>query len=132
MWRKGIRPPRVKVAVSAQKQPKVYKAISNSLSVTFGSKNLTNSENSIPITAIWDKITFHASKGKVLVTDKIEEYIKQNNIYAEDSETEMAKFLEDRKNLHKWEIDFKDSFHCPISEGYAVSDWWSAIELIGN
>ena len=38
------------------------------------------------------------------MTDKIEEYIKQNNIYAEDSETEIAKFLEDRKNLHKWEM----------------------------
>ena len=71
------------------------------------------------------------------MTDKIEEYIKQNNIYAEDSETEIAKFLEDRKNLHKWEIDFKDGFHWLISEWYVISDWRSArrsgpIELIEN
>ena len=60
--------------------------------------------------AIWEKVTFHASKGKVLVTDKIEGYIQQHNIYEQDSETEMAKFLENRKNLHKWEIDFKAGF----------------------
>ena len=77
--------------------------------------------------AIWEKVTFHASKGKVLVTDKIEGYIQQHNIYEQDSETEMAKFLENRKNLHKWEIDFKAGFQigCQIPE----VDWLSAISF---
>ena len=34
----------------------------------------------------------------------------QTNVYQEDSETEMAEFLENRKNRHKWEIDFKERF----------------------
>ena len=45
----------------------------------------------------------------------------QTDLYQEDSETEMAEFLENRKNRHKWEIDFKERFQIDaLSSG---SDW---------
>ena len=46
----------------------------------------------------------------------------QTNVYQEDSETEMAEFLENRKNRHKWEIDFKEWFL--IGAFNSSSDWF--------
>lgn len=51
----------------------------------------------------------------------------QTDLYQEDSETEMAEFLENRKNRHKWEIDFKGRFQIyALSSG---SDWLAEASL---
>ena len=52
---------------------------------------------------------------------------KQADLYQEDSETEMAEFLENRKKRHKWEIDYKKRFHIyALSSG---SDWLTEASL---